>query len=51
MLLQRNALFTESYTYQGLRMNDPQGRLWNNEWLAVDRPVLEQTEGGRRFIF
>lgn len=40
---ERSALFTESYVYQGLRMNDPQNRLlWNNEWLAVDRAVLEQ---------
>src|SRR5436309_12255822 len=31
------ALYTESTSYQGMRMNDPQGLLWNNSWLLVDR--------------
>lgn len=39
---ERGALFTESYVYQGMRMNDPQGLLWNNSWLKIDRPMLEQ---------
>jgi hypothetical protein len=40
---ERGALRTESYIYQGLRMNDPQYRwLWNNEWLTLDRHVIEQ---------
>jgi len=40
---ERSALRTESYIYQGLRMNDPQNRwLWNNEWFALDRHLIEQ---------
>ena len=40
---ERSALRTESYVYQGLRMNDPQNRwLWNNEWFALDKHVIEQ---------
>lgn len=39
---ERGALFTESYTYQGMRMNDPQALLWNNSWLQIDRHLLEQ---------
>jgi hypothetical protein len=39
---ERGALFTESYTYQGMRMNDPQALLWNNSWLKIDRQLLEQ---------
>lgn len=35
------ALYTESTAYQGMRMNDPQGLLWNNSWLLVDRQQLE----------
>jgi RHS repeat-associated protein len=39
---ERQALTTESYVYQGLRFNDPQGLLWNNSWLKVDRQQMEQ---------
>jgi len=35
------ALYIESTAYQGIRMNDPQGLLWNNSCLLVDRQQLE----------
>jgi len=38
---ERQALYTESAAYQGMRMDDPQGLLWNNSWLRVDRHQLE----------
>ena len=49
---ERHALFTESVFYQGLGRNDPQGYLWNEDWLRVDRIVLEQmrSQGIERYM-
>jgi RHS repeat-associated protein len=41
MSRERTALFTESYTYQGLRNTDKVSRLWDESWAKVDRTLRE----------
>jgi hypothetical protein len=40
MSRERTALFTESYTYQGLRSTDRIFNLWNESWLTADKDKL-----------
>jgi RHS repeat-associated protein len=42
MSRERTALFTESYTYQGLRNTDRIFNLWNESWRTVDKLTLDK---------
>lgn len=43
MSRERKALFTESYTYQGLMNTDKVFGLWDDSWAAVDRAIREES--------
>jgi RHS repeat-associated protein len=42
MSRERTALFTESFTYQGLRNTDRVFNLWNESWRTVDNLTLDK---------